>query len=1314
MANGRNKEEKSGTTGNESKSLKILDEIKHLYQARLRKIDEEAGSEGAEIKIRALQSWVVDLGEQNAMLVQTVEQLEREASHRVTLLREGLQRSSQAALAYMTKLDDYDKTFSPEKNAEEAKLHKPPTDSLMSQTIEELNERLQKALQEKEQLAEEVEQLNGQLNNGLAEIERLTKTMNDMKQSAKDMREALTAEVADKHDRIVCLRREIQLLEERCRQADMQTHFKDDIIKEMRKDMKVARLKLATLDPENQHTITSNDQLFSNLPIFHSSRFPGLSFGQQEQHNLPNLPQYPNNLSNDYQEVHNVAPKFQKEHSSSKKPSYSFPPHQLYTPDNLTKVQSEKISSRTCNVGDTTATLHSNNKLVTESSRVPFMQQMTEQLGAEEMYYDVRRRNSPPSKDTQMSTDSRAVSGATGDSVHVSNLAVQSENMKDEQIHDNKNGHLRDEEDDIKIQGRTMMNFDAKSDIFETENIFIAQKEFPSTSSVQELLTEREEPELRNLIEEEHGDKPEEGRDSWHEDLKLKEAEIADLRAKLQEAEKLVDDLRNEKEAVEMRMKETEEKLQDANMKLSDAAEKEIVFKKLEDSLMELKEKSASSLKNEKGISETYRRKCEVQQIELDEIKAELMVLKEKEEEYETLKSEMEKLKTNLSSKEKISANHQEMISILQDSVNMAQKEQQQLQEKLEVSASENENLTRLLTEEQAKCANLQEALLATKQQLEDVQGSNSKYEVPAEEDLDELQFLEEAQNSKLTEVPAEEDQEAMLFLEGARNLKLTDVVRLMQKYEMLLNRNTILEREVKDLKTKLENCKQQLKLTEELTCTSQEEVDLCKETLDSLKQKFSFLKTMLKQKSESLAQLQADYEVVQNNLAIERAQYTKLATEKGQELANLRQNIKDLQVKIKKTEMIYQRIMGDDKKYQQMLVDAANREVRLQKEFTEREKQQLAKLKSSQTEEMVLSDTVHLLNTELQNIRSELAERDAQLQSVACQNQLSVQTIERQQKDLEMKDEKIKNLQDSVNNVDKSLVATVQRLEEKEDLIKNMQVQMCKLRKQMELEVHRGEEVVTLQKEAMHLKTEIKRLILTQERTNAENSSFREAVCKLQSEVLHVRARSKDVEKLEAENATLRSKLLELEEQNDILEKELSKMDDSFEQLLHDYQCRMDSLLSLEEELSKVTLSHNEMCVQPCNVAKRLSVWLQEQRENSKNLGKLLEEKEATIQKLEENEKIRIELVIKLRQDISILKKSLEESKRRESELTSKSSSVSSLHSRSKAVVWEQETTVEEEQLDEVPVRASDAASYVTRCNFWEHQLQSYVWPMQ
>jgi len=61
------------------------------------------------------------------------------------------------------------------------------------------------------------------------------------------MREALTAEVADKHDQIFALRHEVELLEERCRQADLQIHFKDDIIKEMRKDLKLSKLKASTL-----------------------------------------------------------------------------------------------------------------------------------------------------------------------------------------------------------------------------------------------------------------------------------------------------------------------------------------------------------------------------------------------------------------------------------------------------------------------------------------------------------------------------------------------------------------------------------------------------------------------------------------------------------------------------------------------------------------------------------------------------------------------------------------------------------------------------------------------------------------------------------------------------------------------------------------------------------------------------------------------------------------------------------------------------------------------------------------------------------
>lgn len=65
-------------------------------------------------------------------------------------------------------------------------------------------------------------------------------------QSMLDMRDALTAEVADKHDTILCLRREVHMLEEQCRKADQQTSFKDDIIKELRKEIKQLKLQVSS------------------------------------------------------------------------------------------------------------------------------------------------------------------------------------------------------------------------------------------------------------------------------------------------------------------------------------------------------------------------------------------------------------------------------------------------------------------------------------------------------------------------------------------------------------------------------------------------------------------------------------------------------------------------------------------------------------------------------------------------------------------------------------------------------------------------------------------------------------------------------------------------------------------------------------------------------------------------------------------------------------------------------------------------------------------------------------------------------------
>nr|CAD7606674.1 unnamed protein product [Timema genevievae] len=97
-----------GTICEESRTLEILEQLQTLYAERLKRIDDEAGGDGVQLKMTTLESWVQDLTMQNAMLVHTVELLEHEASERVLLLQKRLQESSKSALEYMTKVQDYD------------------------------------------------------------------------------------------------------------------------------------------------------------------------------------------------------------------------------------------------------------------------------------------------------------------------------------------------------------------------------------------------------------------------------------------------------------------------------------------------------------------------------------------------------------------------------------------------------------------------------------------------------------------------------------------------------------------------------------------------------------------------------------------------------------------------------------------------------------------------------------------------------------------------------------------------------------------------------------------------------------------------------------------------------------------------------------------------------------------------------------------------------------------------------------------------------------------------------------------------------
>nr|CAD7198811.1 unnamed protein product [Timema douglasi] len=119
----------------------------------------------------------------------------------------------------------------------------------LTKQLQDYQLRLNDANLDSQQLHKQLEATKKQVSQKTDEVACLQKKVGDIDLSARDMRTALTAEVAEKHDQILAYRRECQQMEEQVRQADMQTHFKDDIIREMRKDIKMLRARVTALDP---------------------------------------------------------------------------------------------------------------------------------------------------------------------------------------------------------------------------------------------------------------------------------------------------------------------------------------------------------------------------------------------------------------------------------------------------------------------------------------------------------------------------------------------------------------------------------------------------------------------------------------------------------------------------------------------------------------------------------------------------------------------------------------------------------------------------------------------------------------------------------------------------------------------------------------------------------------------------------------------------------------------------------------------------------------------------------------------------------
>ncbi|XP_066137797.1 uncharacterized protein [Euwallacea fornicatus] len=262
----------------ESNSLDIMKDFNRLYKDRMEQVECEAGENTLQEKIKLQQEWVRNLTQQNEMLVRAVQELEYEATDRVQQLEEKLQKSAQCLCEVMKKYREHD--FVADLLAEPLQKISHLEDDMRNvlEFIRRIRENCKwnldglffytitardllgtkceyankftnedspeekELLQNQEQTIQEMMHCNcGNLNKIVDELELRTTECEMLKQEMADMRQALTEEVASKHDQLILIKKDVQVFKEQCMQADKQTAFKEDIIRELRKE--IMRLK---------------------------------------------------------------------------------------------------------------------------------------------------------------------------------------------------------------------------------------------------------------------------------------------------------------------------------------------------------------------------------------------------------------------------------------------------------------------------------------------------------------------------------------------------------------------------------------------------------------------------------------------------------------------------------------------------------------------------------------------------------------------------------------------------------------------------------------------------------------------------------------------------------------------------------------------------------------------------------------------------------------------------------------------------------------------------------------------------------------
>ncbi|KAL2734072.1 golgin subfamily A member 3-like isoform X2 [Vespula squamosa] len=279
------------------------------------------------------------------------------------------------------------------------------------------------------------------------------------------------------------------------------------------------------------------------------------------------------------------------------------------------------------------------------------------------------------------------------------------------------------------------------------------------------------------------------------------------------------------------------------------------------------------------------------------------------------------------------------------------------------------------------------------------------------------------------------------------QNLKINLEKQTKEFEDLIIELNIAKQKEINlkkyiiDLETRqeeIQNLKQQIDCNESLIRKQAQTIDHLQEKLHtseqqirqyisestSFKERFLSIKVLLKDKSDSMAKLQADYEVLKNENSILKTENIALETKAKEDIYLLRKKLKETQTELSFITDSYYKTVEDYNKTQENLIQSVRQEAELQESLTIAEKEYCSKLANFESKIARLENLICELDEESTNTKKILSSKNTEL----CQTQNMCKSFSNQ---LKTAQQDLYELQEKYLKMDNSNCHLTQQLQE-------------------------------------------------------------------------------------------------------------------------------------------------------------------------------------------------------------------------------------------------------------------------------------------